>query len=127
MVMLDMGRGATYICFDSHPDRGIDDYEILAEVAPSDWKAVQRIAVEAMRYAAISGEPLGKYPDKIRVGHPLTMDDVYTVFRDAICSDRSTATEYADWMEYGGQGEWPVDTTAERTTLADAYLAIATS
>jgi hypothetical protein len=54
------------------------------------------------------------------------MDDVSGVFLDAICSDRSTATEYAEWMEYGGHGVWPVDTTAERTVLADAYLEIAT-
>jgi hypothetical protein len=126
-AMLDMGRGVTYLCFEWNPDIGIDDYEIFAEVAPDDWDAVRRIAVETMRYAAIFGEPLGKYPDKITVSHPLTMDDVNTAFLDAICSDRSTATEYAEWMEHGGQGVWPVDTTAQRVDLADAYVEIAMS
>jgi hypothetical protein len=126
-AMLDMGRGVTYLCFDSNPDVDVDDYEIFAEIAPNDWKAVRRLAVEAMRCAAISGEPLGKCPDKITVSHPLTMDDVNTAFLDAICSDRSTATEYAEWMEYGGQGVWPVDTTEQRVDLADAYVEIAMS
>jgi len=106
---------------------GADSKGLGLQVLVCSWTGAGDPTVEAMRYAAISGEPLGKYPDKISVSHPLTMDDVTTAFRDAICSDRSTAMEYAEWMEYGGQGGWPVNTTAERTTLADAYLAVATS
>ncbi len=41
IATLDLGRGATYVCADTHSDRYVYDYEVLEELAPNDWEALR--------------------------------------------------------------------------------------
>jgi hypothetical protein len=41
IATLDLGRGETYVCADTHSERYVYDYEILAEVAPNDREALR--------------------------------------------------------------------------------------
>lgn len=122
LLMLDLGRGVTYVCVDSNEDRDIYDREIIAQFEPDDWDAVRGLGIDAMTSGMRFGEPLGKAPDTVTFSYPLTRDDVYSAIRDAFESmDQRDAVEIAEWMRDAGYEMLPVETKDDRSALIDAY------
>jgi hypothetical protein len=123
LLMLDLGRGVTYVCVDSNEDRAIYAPEILAQVEPDDWDTVRGLGIDAMTSGMRFGEPLGKAPDTVAFSYPLTRDDVYSAIRDAFESmDRRETLELAEWMSQAGHEMLPVETKHDRSALIDAFL-----
>ncbi len=123
LLMLDLGRGVTYICVDSNEDRARYDPEIIAQFEPDDWDTVRGVGIDAMTEGMLFGVPLGKSPDTVSVSYPLTQDDVYSTMRAAIESmHQRDAVELAEWIRNAGYEMLPVDTKDERSALIDAYF-----